>query len=247
MKRAAIYVAGKIVVADSHLAAYQQLTRTEQNNDIVSGFFDSDTEEFDSDMTEDHFYDKEIVLIRHARTDENGPDPPLNDEGQMQAEVLAENLKHLNLDGYVGKTSPLLRCLQTCTIVSQAMSVEFEVDPNIVETGLDGSISDRSNEFPQFNWPEECLQRKPETPEEFEQRVALALRNLPHKTILVTHLGVICNLAKFALCPQKVQNMIGGILPASTTVIKQQSWHQKDCNGETLHHESLSSQTQTTA
>ena len=240
MKKAALYVAGRIIVADSHLAAYQQLSVTEQHSELISGVFDSDTEEFDSDQIDDHFYDKEIVLIRHCETDGEGPDPSISDRGLEQAHHLAATLQTLNLDGFVGKTSPLLRCLQTCAVLSENMDIHFDIEPGIVEKGPDYIVPSRNEEFPQFSWPDQGeFPLFEESPKDFEDRIGLVLQNLPHKSILITHLGVVCNLAKFALCPKKVTEMIDGFLPASMTVIRRQEWQQMDCLGQLLRHELL--------
>jgi hypothetical protein len=67
MMKAELFVGGCIVIGDSHLDAFQLLSVEEKDADLVSGFFDPETHEFVSDMEKDHFFDKEMYLIRHGQ------------------------------------------------------------------------------------------------------------------------------------------------------------------------------------
>lgn len=237
MKVAALYVAGRVVMADSHLAAFQSLTIQEQNSQLVSGFFDPKTKEFDTDQNKDHFYNKEMLLVRHAAIVLSTPniDPPISTLGEFQALQLAKLIQKQDFQGVKGYTSPCLRCLQTAQIISDITDLEFEVSPQISERPphLNGGpktidLPNRKEEFPQFNWPtEEEFHIPTETEEEFETRVATVLQHLPNRAMLVTHFGVICNMANLALCNERARMVIeNGIPTASITSINNHEWRQ---------------------
>ena len=124
MRKAALYIEGRIVIADSHLEAYRTLTFSEQNSEsLVSGFYDSKTGEFCSDCERDHFYDKEMILIRHAEVcDSNHPDPNISNYGVFQAEKIANTLSEFPIEKFSLYCSPMLRCLETASIVSETLS-----------------------------------------------------------------------------------------------------------------------------
>ena len=227
MRRAALFVHGRIVVGVTHGDAFGQLTENEQSAEVmISGFFDSETLEFETEKEEEHFYDKEICLVRHADPlDQMDPDTDISPEGiertKQVANFLAENLDK----DFVGITSPLLRCLKTAQIIQRITNIVFEVDPRVMETPpIDFHLINHHEKFPLFKWPTSLdWDLTPEPPDVFLQRTKSALLNLPHHSIIVTHLGTICNISRLALCEQKAQKVIGnGLLPASVTHIKQQ-------------------------
>lgn len=225
MKKAALYVEGHIVTADSHLAAYQKLTIEEQNSNIVSGFFNPDTEEFDSDKYTDHFFNKKILLIRHAEVEnQQQSDPPLSDFGQKQAESLANLIKKHHSPNLQGFTSPFLRCLQTCAIISEITKIKFVVKPEIMESVEPQTIPNRQKEYPQFEWQDSNdVVAKKENSKEFALRVKKSLKQLPNESILITHFGVIYNMVLLALCADKAKKIIqNGIPPISITSINKQ-------------------------
>jgi len=236
MRRAALYVQGRIVVADSHLAAFQALTIEERNEYIVSGSFDESTGEFDSDLAKDHFYNKEMYLIRHGEVvDQEDPDPPLSENGHEQARQVAEQLKEKDLSDFQCFASPLLRCLQTAEIFAELCDVDVHIDLALMETphflakNQSFYLKNRQQYFPKFNWPttHDWL-IPPESASKFATRSRNVLQRLPSKSILFSHFGIIVNIATMALCDEKA--MESGVPTASVTYIENQ---QMKCLGQT--------------
>ena len=246
MRRAALYVCGKIVVADSHIMAFQQLTLQERDvafdGQVVSGFFDSDTEEFESDMPQDHFYDKEMILVRHPNTCEDGPNPHLSTEGLQKAQEIAENLQDYDLSDYQGITSPMVRCLEAAEVLHDKLEVPFEVEPQIVETPMflqeDESfkIENLHSQYPEFSWKtKKDITVRKESDADFRSRVREVLRDFPHRCILVTHFGVIFHISQAALCEKKAEQLLGtGIPRGSITVIKRDVMQMIGSNDENI-------------
>lgn len=231
MKKAALFAKGRVVVADSHLEAYRKLTETEQESPIVSGFLNLETQEFQADRPVDHFYNKQIFLIRHGEAQEpHEPDPPLSDYGLAQVQQLAAFLLTFDIKDYVGLTSPLLRCLQSARIFYEILHLDFRIRPEVMETPcfLSGDhnyrLQNYRDMFPQFSWPtEEDWILTFESGDEFTNRVKAALQDFPPRAIVVTHCGFIFSVAKLALCEQKVREIMhNGIPPASITFIDRQ-------------------------
>ena len=212
MKKAALYVHGRIVVGFNHGDAFGKLTEIEQHEFIISGFYDPETEEFDSDSTDDHFYDKEMILVRHANVqDRSDPDTGISEFGAQQIEKLGSFLlENVKIKDYIFLTSPLLRCLQTAQILHQKIDVPIEVCPK-----------NHKDKFSDFDWPtSHNWDLSPESPEVFLSRIRQTLQGLPHKAIIVTHFGTIFNLARLASCDNKAKEMLNqGIPPASAIEI----------------------------
>jgi broad specificity phosphatase PhoE len=227
MRKAALYVHGKIVLGDSHLEAFQKLTVGEQDEDLVSGEFDTDTEEFNSEMPDDHFYDKEMILLRHGLAEDAAePDADISEVGIQQVHKLASLLvQTFEPKQFVGITSPLLRCLKTSLIIHEILDVQFKIQSSVMETPLfleddqQYRLQNHHDKFPQFDWftHEDWILTK-ETSRNFIDRTKQALQHFPHRCIVVTHLGFICNIARLALSENKAAN----IPPASITYICQQ-------------------------
>ena len=229
MRKAALYVQGRIVLADSHLEAYQKLSCEEQNKHLVSGVFDTETEEFHSELPDEHFYNKELLLIRHGNCENlEEPDTELSDFGLNEVKKLALILKNFNLKDMIGISSPMLRCLQTSLILHELLNVEFKVQSNVIETPIfleneqQYRLQNHCGKFPQFQWENyEDLILKKETYKNFLIRTKQALQDLPRICIVVTHYGFICNLTRLALCDKKAKQ-IEKIPPASVTYIEKQ-------------------------
>jgi len=232
MRKAALYIQGRIVVGDSHLEAYRKLTLIEQESDaFVSGFFDQSTDEFCADCEKDHFFNKEIVLIRHAATsDPEHPDPELSDVGFKQAEQVAESLKELPIEEFSFLSSPMLRCLQTANVLFETLGKKIKVEPQLAETPIFLEehdvfcIPNRKRIFPDFLWEySDDLIFKKESSQEFLARTLNVLHSLPCKTIVVTHFGLICNMTRLALCDDSASKVVErGIPPASVTYINKE-------------------------
>lgn len=239
MKRAALYCAGRVVMGHSHLDAWQQLNEDEKNGHITSGFFDSESGEFLSDLAKEHFYNKKICLIRHGCIQFDGSiDPAMSDLGFSEVKEMAEQLSHMDLTDFVGFTSPLLRCLQTATVLHDMLGLNFTVNPDIMENHFNiisealaskTQIANRKSDFPKLNWTSEhYFNPKRETGDEFIERIGRVLSKLPHKCILISHCGVVTNMARLALCDERVDEH--GIPTASVTFIDNQ---EVKCLGRT--------------
>jgi len=230
MRKAALYVQGRIVLGDSHLEAYHKLAVCEQDKSVISGTFNTDTEEFEADKVIDHFYDKELILIRHGKsTDPNEPDPSISDEGEKQIRKLISVLQTFDLKDFVGITSPLLRCLQSSLILHELLNIDFQIQPEVMEfpffleEGQKYRLQNHHAKFPHFKWPTtEAWVLNKECGCEFLDRTRLALQHFPHKAIVMTHFGFIFNMARFALCGKKAEEFFKGISPASVTHINKQ-------------------------
>lgn len=223
MKKPALYIRGRIVVGSSHCAAFEQLSPDERQEDTISsGVFDTETGEFDGYVEEEHFFEKEILLMRHAEPINDGPDPGLSPEGVEQAKSVIPYLKNLDLSKFICKCSPMLRCLETADILQRFLGVKFFVDPSLIEPPpfLNPNecfyIPARCADFPNYLWPEangwvikNC---------DFACRVAEVLRGLPQKSILISHSGFVTSMAKLALCENTILKC--GIPTASLTHIE---------------------------
>jgi phosphohistidine phosphatase SixA len=187
---AAVYSSGKVATGTHHGEAFSKLDPEEQEGDILSGFLDSETGHFQSDNED--FYVKEIVMIRHASC-QDGDDPPLNRNGYEQVAKVTETLIQMDLDGYLGFTSPARRCTDTAFWINYWLHrkghtpLEFSICDSICETS--------------------------HTPVE-------TLDHLPAKSLLVTHSDIINEIAYTAV-GKKVQSYV--VLPnASFTIVKNQ-------------------------
>ncbi len=222
--KAALCVHGRVVVGDSHLACFQELTKEEQNADMVSGFFDCETKHFISEEDRRGFYDKELYLIRHGKCDDpDQPDPDISAEGEFQVRKLAALFSGENIQTFEGISSPLLRCLRTAQILQKVLNLHFTVRPDVMETPTflkDNQVfrlRNRSQMFPQFDWPtSQEWHVIPESGEDFFARVKETLQHLPPRSIVVTHYGYICLTAKMALCKKAVND---GFPTASVTYL----------------------------
>ena len=233
MRKTALYIQGRIIIGDSHLEAYRKLTFIEQeSDDLVSGFFDQDTEEFCADFEKDHFFNKEIILIRHAETaDPDHPDPELSENGIEQAHRIAASLSGFSLDEFSGLSSPMLRCLQTANVLSETLGKKFKIEPKLAESPSflpkdeNFCIKNRRDVFPEFLWESsEDFLIKQESSREFADRTLAVLQSMPSKTIVITHFGLICNMVRLALCDDRANSVADrGIPPASVTYINKET------------------------
>jgi broad specificity phosphatase PhoE len=225
MRKAALYVHGRIVLGDSHLEAYRKLSAMEQNEHLISGVFDTETEEFDSELPNEHFYNKELLLIRHGDCeDPEEPDTELSNFGEEEIRNLARILtQNFDLKDMTGICSPMLRCLQTSLILHELLDIPFQIQAEVMEIPMflkddqQYRLQNHRKKFPQFQWPtsEDWILNQ-ETLTQFVERTRTALQHLPHACIVVTHYGFICNLTRLALCDTKA---IQDVPPGSVTHI----------------------------
>ena len=87
---AALYTGKKIVTGACHGDAFNRLSIEEQDGELHSGFYDPKTGSFISD--EQTFYNKELVLIRHAEVFEDY-DPGITPLGESQCHQSGQYLQ----------------------------------------------------------------------------------------------------------------------------------------------------------
>lgn len=86
----------------------------------------------------------DLLLIRHGlpvrleRDDGRPADPPLSDEGALQAERVAAWLVHERIDHIVA--SPLRRARETAAPLARALGLEVEVEPRVAEFDRDSAV-----------------------------------------------------------------------------------------------------------
>jgi probable phosphoglycerate mutase len=76
--------------------------------------------------------------VRFATTRGEQWDPPLSDEGRLQAGLLAKRLAAMELDPFVAYASPLRRAVETADAFAQAAGVEVKLDEDLVEAHIGG-------------------------------------------------------------------------------------------------------------
>lgn len=231
MRRAALFIHGKVVIGNNHAEAYQQLSYIEQEDDhLISGFYDSETEEFQADLHKDHFYNKEILLIRHSQIEnEDILDPDLSMDGCEQSQKIAERLSKFNLKTFVCFSSPFLRCAHTADILQKQLNLQFVVNSKIAEAipcyddEKGYCLKNHHQKFPNLTWEthnDYFLRR--ESKKQFFHRIRNVLQHLPNRSILITHFGIIYGISRLSLCDEIAQNVVQkGIPHASITYIKE--------------------------
>lgn len=226
MKRPALYINGRVVEGSSHVNAFEQLSHDEQLEDsISSGTFDTETGEFDGYIEEEHFYRKEILLMRHASVASNGLDPGISQAGVDQVLAVMPYLRQLDLSQFSCKCSPMLRCLETANVIQSCVDVKFCVDPSLaepppsLEENEDYYVPARQSGFPQYLWPDVAGWLIHQfTTNEFLSHVTEVLRLLPKKSILISHSGFVIRMVRLALCETTM--LKNGIPTASLTHIE---------------------------
>ena len=66
--------------------------------------------------------------------------PPLTDLGRQQARAAADELADLGVT--IVLSSPAVRARQTATIVAERLGLEVELEPRLLEQGLQESVDD---------------------------------------------------------------------------------------------------------
>jgi broad specificity phosphatase PhoE len=222
VKRPALYIRGRIVIGNSHCAAFEQLSSDERHDSISSGVFDTETGEFQGYVEEEHFYEKEILLMRHASVADDSIDPGISQDGVSQVKSVIPYLQKLDLSKFTCKCSPMLRCLETADIIQKILNIKFSVDPSLVEPPPylkyeeEFYIPARVVDFPQYLWPE--TNGWVINNHDFVGRVADVLRHLPKRSIIISHGGFVSSMVKLALCEDTMLRC--GIPTASLTHIQ---------------------------
>ena len=158
---------------------------------------------------------------------QDDPDTGISKTGAKQIENLASFLLDTEIKDFIALTSPLLRCLQTAQILYQIAHIQFSVSPRVMEIPTESfCLKNHKDEFPEFNWPtSHNWNLTPETPESFLDRTRQTLHDLPHKAIIVTHLGTIFNMIRLTSCDRKANAIFGkGLPPASVIAINKEAW-----------------------
>lgn len=172
MKIAALYANGKVVTGAHHGDAFGKLSEKDKNGEITSGFLDA-TGHFISDDTK--FYVKQVVLIRHGDI-ALGNDPGITPVGRSQSESTANFLlsKVSDITSFQGFCSPRRRCQETAGILSDVTKIKFAVNIDLQD------------------------QKEGENVEKYVDRINGVLKNLPSKSVIISHCNFIMNLAQLA-------------------------------------------------
>lgn len=160
----------------------------------------------------------QLYLLRHCETDLNLQkvyygriDCPLNEQGILQAEVLRESFKDIELDVVI--SSPLQRCTQTVDILLERQNKKILLEPDILELdfGLWEGLhyKEISKKYPKEwqSWVSDWKNAHPPKGESFTQmytRVSRALgrilKEYQGKNIgIVTHKGCLQLIASILL------------------------------------------------
>lgn len=175
----AILCNNKLVTGLHHGDAFSKLTEQEKDSEMLSGFIDNLKFICDDRI----IYLKEIILMRHGESDsqENGS---LTEKGRSQTQKAATFLFNMNLQGFIGISSPYIRCQQTSRLLHDICEIDFHTD--------------------------RCLSKKNinESNENFQHRMSLLLDELPAKSILITHTDFIQNiLALINLITEQIESV----------------------------------------
>jgi broad specificity phosphatase PhoE len=141
----------------------------------------------------------ELIAIRHGQSLYNigetvHLDSSLTQLGMRQVAETAKHLaKHYDLDGFIGRTSPYLRCLETSRIIAEETGLKFVVEEaarEVMVTYAECDVPGRQALFPEFTWPT-CRGWSffRETEKEFNTRIEAyfnSLKNIP-KVLVVSH------------------------------------------------------------
>ncbi len=192
----ALYVNGRVVTGLNHGMAYSKLSAEEKKSILTSGFLDHKIGKF---VTEDdqEFYVKKIILIRHAQaSDDYENNPGITKEGHSQAERVAHFISTFsNISKYTVLSSPLRRCEETASIISNEAHMESSVCNKLAD------------------------QDKKENCDEFVSRLRELLHDLPTESILISHCNFIVNMVKLALINEVNPNWNSAIPNASLTFV----------------------------
>jgi broad specificity phosphatase PhoE len=201
----ALFIGDKVVTGSHHGDAFSKLSDQEKNGELLSGFLDNEHNKF---VTEDEtIYLKDIIILRHAQSDLRVEDGSITSSGRAQAFRAAEFLRELHLAGYVGFSSPYLRCKQTSAIIREICSISFEADNHL------------------------CKRTPFEDYHDFENRITETLDILPPRSVLITHTDFI---QKILALTHLIKEQLNFVVNCSITYIHQNRliWLAKDINAQ---------------
>jgi 2,3-bisphosphoglycerate-dependent phosphoglycerate mutase len=167
-----------------------------------------------------------FVFLRHGESVGNAEDRfqgqydfPLTSKGVEQAEALTRRWKSDGLTFDLNVSSPLLRARQTAEIVSKALAVPLEFDPDWMEinngllAGLTEDQAAQTSPRPDFMTPYTRFGKVGESRWEVYLRAGRAIQRIldrPPGRYLVTSHGGILNLLMYAVLGVPVQTDFSG-------------------------------------
>jgi len=190
---AALCVGNKVVMGLNHGDAFSKLNQDEQFGEIESGFIDPTTGRF---FTEEYdFYLKQMYVIRHGESHGQSFHSPLTDAGVHQCVVCANFLETQCIQEFKIYCSPFDRCVQSAKIISEIISIPYQI--------LD------------------CLekQKDDESSQNFSERVNQSLSIVESKSIIISHADFILQFVAESVGPQFCLEFQNGISNCSVTFI----------------------------
>jgi broad specificity phosphatase PhoE len=175
-----------------------------------------------------------IHVLRHGRTAANAGglllgrrDPPLDEEGERQAALVASRLAAMTMTEVRVVSSPLQRCRQTAAVVASALGVEVELDERWIELDygeLDGVALADVPASTWSTWRADVTWRPPggESLAELGARVRVACEELaPIATdvVVVTHVSPVKAAVAWALGVGDEVTWRMFVAPASLTTV----------------------------
>lgn len=233
MYKPAVFCSGHVESGCHHGDAYSKLTSEEKEafDLLVSGHVNEDG----SFTTEMKHTTKTILAVRHAESQYNVHltshlDSDLTNNGEHQAHLMSDHFKLFNLEGFVGYTSPLLRCVKTARYIQRKTGMNFTVLPELCEVswgfpenGID--IKCMSDVYWEMNWNDlhnqDTIHLPKETDTTFVEKLTNLLDSLPEKTVIVSHGTCVMTLIELALGAkvEKIPEWDGSIKNASISRI----------------------------
>ena len=168
----------------------------------------------------------QVTFLRHGESVGNAEDRfqghadfPLTAKGRAQAEALAERWQAEGRAFDVCIASPLLRACQTAEIVSSALKVPLEMDPDWMEinngliAGLTPEQAQQLAPHPLFMTPYTHYGQTGESRWEVYMRAGRAIQRIldrpPARTLVAAHGGIL-NMAMYAILGIPVQADFSG-------------------------------------
>ena len=170
-------------------------------------------------MTDNPIYT--ITFLRHGESVGNAEDRfqghadfPLTEKGRAQAQALADRWRAENVPFDKCIASPLLRARQTAEIISAALNVPLEFDPDWMEfnngviAGLNHEEAEQVAPHPAFMTPYTHFGKTGESRWQVYLRAGRAIQRIldlePGRYLVATHGGIL-NMALYAILGIPVQ------------------------------------------
>lgn len=130
--------------------------------------------------------DKTIYLIRHCQATGQAPDAELTDEGQKQAQKLAEFLQKRQVIHFI--SSPFTRAIQSIEPAADRLDLPIEIDDRLAERVLSSEqMPDWMEKLEESFGDEELKFAGGESGKEATERAMEVLAEMKDKTAAVTH------------------------------------------------------------